>query len=129
MHITEPKVESVANPEIERTYTPLLPVLLPPIMRAGKATLGGAASASASRLKEFIRGLLQPRGERAAASLIESRVHHKVINLENVSTQQAARSAEARIARAAGRVRQGLSRKQCNKKVRNGIPSGTLECT
>ena len=52
---------------------------------------------------------------------IESRLHRKVVYLENVDASGEAQSSAARAARAARRVQQGLSGKQCKKKVKSGI--------
>lgn len=74
----------------------------------------------AERLTEFVRGLLGTRGQWAADSVINSRIK-KLVHLSNASVQAEAQSATARAARAAGKVRVGLSGKQCKKKVTAGL--------
>lgn len=114
--------ESAANTESGRMYIRMLPELLPPHLRAppagarSDAKPGVVGAASAARFTEFVRGLLGARGERAATSAIESRVQHKVLQLDNGCAQEGAQSASARAARAAGRIRQDLSGKQYQKK-------------
>lgn len=120
---TELASASAANAESERVYIRMLPALLPPNLRSAPAgarsdtKAGVVGAASAARLIEFVRGLLGTRGERAATSAIESKVQRKVLQLDNGGAQVVAQSAGARAARAAGRVRHGLSGKQCQKKV------------
>lgn len=120
---TELANESAANTESGRMYIRMLPELLPPHLRAppagarSDAKPGVVGAASAARFTEFVRGLLGARGERAATSAIESRVQHKVLQLDNGCAQEGAQSASARAARAAGRIRQDLSGKQYQKKV------------
>lgn len=115
--------ESAVSASQERLYTRILPELLPPNLRAAPAgtrsagTAGVVGAASAARLTEFVRGLLRSRGERAATSVMESKMQRKVLHLENMVAQSGAQSATARAARTAGRVQQGLSGKECKKKV------------
>lgn len=104
------------------TYSPLPPAILPRGLMAAASTprskRGAIGVAAALRLTDFVRGVLGARGDRAAAAAIETRLQRRVVHLENVSAQTEAQSAGARAARAGGRVKQGLSGKQCKRKVR-----------
>lgn len=115
-------------------YTRLPPALLPKGLRApprrsstttitntntgGRTAAVGAAAAS--RLTEFVRGMLgTTRGDRAATAVMETRLEKKVVHLDNVvSGQTEAQRAGARAGRGVGSATsRGLSGKKCKQMV------------
>lgn len=87
--------------------------------------IGAVGAAAASRLTEFVRGVLgTTRGDRAATAIMESRLGKKVVHLDNAGPSQTeAQRAGAREGRGAGAV--GLSGKQCKQMVSGVLASSS----